>query len=90
MKYEDEIREALSALADLLAEAGETTWATAFEGLRNEFEIDPEMVISKIHAIYGGMGSFNDIVLHKNGTPLYEENSLLSRYRKQLYVWIHE
>jgi hypothetical protein len=35
--------------------------------------------------LYGGMGSFNDIVLHKNGIPLIRENDELDDLRHKLY-----
>ena len=32
------------------------------------------------------MGSFNDLVLHKNGTPLIQENIELDSLKNNLYL----
>lgn len=38
--------------------------------------------------MYGGMGSFNDIALYKDGTILKSENTKLSKLSEQLYSLI--
>lgn len=90
MKNEDEIKGVLFALETLFESAGEISWSRGIRALRNEFEIDPKTAMSKIHALFGGMGSFNDLILHHEGHPLFKENEALSRYRRQLYILIHE
>ncbi|WP_438826910.1 DUF6966 domain-containing protein [Salmonella enterica] len=35
--------------------------------------------------LYGGMGSFNDLVLHKAGIPDKDENNKLDLLRHELY-----
>jgi hypothetical protein len=41
--------------------------------------------IREIMNLYGGMGSFFDLVLTKNGVPLKEENIELASYENLLY-----
>lgn len=44
----------------------------------------------KILSMYGGMGSFNDLVFHKDGKPLGKENDELDVLRRELYKQITE
>ncbi|MGE4350240.1 MAG: hypothetical protein AB7D28_10825 [Candidatus Berkiella sp.] len=39
-----------------------------------------------IVSVYGGMGSFSDLVLHKSRMPLQEENDKLEQLRHDLYI----
>lgn len=90
MKNEDEIKEILSAVATLLEGTGEASWSQRFRHLRNAFEMDSKEATIKIRALFGGMGSFNDLVLQQNGRLLFEENEILSNHRKRLFTLIHE
>lgn len=46
-----------------------------------------DQVIKKIINIYqGGMGSFNDLVLHKDRKMLMDENEKLEKLRRDLYI----
>lgn len=48
-------------------------------------EYDPKDVSRKIKAVYGGMGSFNDLVLHREGKMVYADNEKLGKLRHQLF-----
>ncbi|MCK5241337.1 hypothetical protein KAR34_02685 [bacterium] len=48
-------------------------------------EIIKKNVARKILRQYRGMASFSDVVLHKNGVPLKEENDEFNAARKRLY-----
>lgn len=77
----------LRRISTLLGEHGETTWATAFDDLVDRYAESPKSTKAGIRSLYGGMGSFNDIVLHgSDGLPLREENERLDRLRRQLYA----
>lgn len=79
-------QEYCTKISKLLKETGETTWTEHFENFTGEFEIsDTHSVLKKIIGIYGGTGSFNDLVLYKNGIPCVEENNELSELREGLY-----
>ena len=76
----------LKRIAELLASHGEPTWAASFEHFASEFDESPELAKGRIRSVFGGMGSFNDIVLHgPNGVPLGPENEELDRLRSELY-----
>jgi hypothetical protein len=48
-------------------------------------QIEEEELAGKIIDLYGGMGSFFDIVLTKSGKPLIEENDKLSQLKNDLF-----
>lgn len=81
----DEIRKTVANIACILSSNDEHTWAKSFERLGTELDSDYESSIRKLKGLYGGMGSFNDIVLHKNGRPLIQENDELDDLRHTLY-----
>jgi len=48
---------------------------------------DLEKLAKEIRPIFGGMGTFGDLVLHKNPTtPLIDENNKLSRLKTKLFI----
>jgi hypothetical protein len=81
----NEIKKTVIEIASILSSNDEASWAKAFEKLGNELDIDYESSIYSLKGFYGGMGSFNDIVLHKNGMPLIRENDALDELRHLLY-----
>ena len=42
-------------------------------------------LVEKILKLYGGMGSFNDLVLYKNGVLCKKENNILDELRNKFY-----
>ncbi len=73
--------------AALLREHNETNWADALENLAAEYPESPEATTAKIRAMYGGMGSFNDVILYgANGHPLRSENDELDGLRSRLFA----
>lgn len=75
----------LETLAVLLRKANEHDWARACECRSDEFGENPAEAIRAILAMYGGMGSFNDLVLYESGEFLVAENDELDRLRTQLH-----
>lgn len=74
-------------IADLLSKNNEPDWANALKRLTLEFDADPVVGRGRVLALYGGMGSFNDIVLYdKQGQPLQVENDELSGLRTELHA----
>ncbi len=69
----------------MMKEFDQTSWADAFARLAVEYKQEPEMVSGKIVALYGGMGSFNDIIFFRGGKVAAEENERLDSLRKRLY-----
>ncbi|AWH84708.1 hypothetical protein HYN59_06050 [Flavobacterium album] len=85
------IKEHCVKIYELLKEAGESGWSNGFRGLIAELEANENIsVYRKIISIYGGAGSFNDLVLYKNGAVCSEENNELDRLRNGLYNKIAE
>ncbi len=46
---------------------------------------DPEEAIYRLHSLFGGMGSLNDVVLQKNGKPLVAPNKRFNQLSNTLY-----
>lgn len=85
-----DIQITLAKMAELLRVGGINSWAQALETMRDEVGGDPARASAKILAMYGGMGSLNDLVLYKDGQPLARENSELDALRSKLYALCHE
>ena len=81
----NEIKKTVIDIANVLSSNDEDSWAKTFEKLSSELDFDCESSIFSLRKLYGGMGSFNDIVLHKNGIPLIRENDELEDLRHKLY-----
>lgn len=81
------IPDILMQLACLLDAHGEGEWANAFRGFLEEYHHEPEQVKGRIRSVYGGMGSFNDVILHRpDGMPMHDENTELAQLRTLLFV----
>ena len=70
----------------LLLRCNVATWEKTIDELikllkTGEYEKASRIVMS----IFGGMGSFSDIVLYENGQVLYDENNLLDKLRNELF-----
>lgn len=75
----------LARMEELLRKGASLTWANAIATCRKELPDKPEPTAAKIIGMYGGMGSFNDIVLYENGQPLASENIEFDELRERLY-----
>ena len=74
-------------LKTLLEKSGEEHWANVFDKMAfnlQENEINREM-INDLLKMYGGMGSFNDLILYLRGVPEVEQNNYLEYLRTGLY-----
>ena len=80
------IEKLLTKIADLLDAHGEADWAQSFRNFLSDYNSEPEVTKGKIRSVYGGMGSFNDIILYgSNGMPLRDENNELDQMRSELF-----
>jgi len=79
----------IEQIIDLLVSVRESNWADAFKSFRrrldNSDSESTETLRSDILRIYGGMGSFNDLVLYQEGQPLIKENQALDKLRMELF-----
>lgn len=71
-------------ISKLLKEANHEK-SKAFIQLGNLYVTHKEEAVSSIKKLYGGMGSFNDLVLYKDGKVDTEANEKLSALRENLY-----
>lgn len=86
MKSSTSTSEMLTRIAELLATHGEDEWAKSFEVFAYEFDLSPADTKRRIRSVYGGMGSFNDVILHgPYGIPLCDENDELAQLRSELF-----
>lgn len=85
----ENIQVILYRTAELLRLAELADWARAFEKFHGEMATDPSATIGNILSLYGGMGSFNDLILYRNGKLLGNENNELDALRSQLYDMCH-
>lgn len=78
-------------ITGLLSDLGEDSWLRSFEYFIAELEEHEDTAVyRKIISIYSGAGSFNDLVLYRDGKICIEENNELSRLRSSLYNSIAE
>jgi hypothetical protein len=84
-----ELDELLLKISKHLRANGIISWSDSFERLyeeakqyKGDYDID---FLMKIKSLFGGMGSFNDIVLSKDHKPLIAENIELDGLSDQLY-----
>lgn len=80
-----ETQAVLEEIIALLRENGAEDWTRSFEGAHALLDQDPAAARSDIKSLFGGMGSFNDLVLHRNKQPLIEENRKLAAEKDKLY-----
>lgn len=69
----------------LLEEIDHSEKSDTFVRLANQYVTDKNKALSNIRSIYGGMGSFNDMILYKEGKADVEANEKLSALREGLY-----
>ena len=67
--------------------AGEAEWSIALERIRAKHSGTPpdQTAIREILALYGGMGSLNDLVLYDQGRVLVQETERLDTLRRKLF-----
>ncbi|WP_312776794.1 DUF6966 domain-containing protein [Pseudescherichia sp.] len=81
----NDVRKLITDIVKILRENDEKYWADIFEKHSVELSYNYDECLYKLRGLYGGMGSFNDLVLHQSGIPLKDENNELDLLRKELY-----
>lgn len=79
------IKELLVQITSLLLENNQNGWAEKFDSFSQKLDTDYDNTLREIKLTFGGAGSFNDVVLHKDGKILISENRELSNLQDQLY-----
>lgn len=82
---EKEIRQILLEIIELLEIVGEYNWITTFKRLYADNVTSRKDWLREIKNMFGGMGSFTDLVLMRNGVFCIEENNKLDQLRDRLY-----
>lgn len=91
----DNLRQILNHTIIHLKSVDEQNWSNNLKNslaryVQMSTTYEEQMILYDLLKIYGGMGSFNDLVLHRDGIPLLEENDVLDELRHKLYVLAHE
>ena len=81
----NEIKKIVKDVIKILLDNGEISWARYFERCLRQLDNEYHEGVYNIRSSYGGMGSFNDLVLHNQGRPLKKENEMLNDLREKLY-----
>jgi len=84
-----ELELVLTRMTELLRLGSRGNWSDALEKQRSALSTDPTATASRILAMFGGMGSLNDVVLYKDGQPMANENRELAALRSRLYDLCH-
>ena len=79
------IKEYCLKISQLLVGTNNSDKSDTFVWLANNYDADKKDTLSKIKSMYGGMGSFSDMVLYKNGEVDFERNDELNTLREGLY-----
>ena len=61
-------------------------WDQTFERLTDAWCSDPEQGKSAIRRLFGGMGSFNDLVLQHDGSMPQEDNDEMDQLRRKIFT----
>jgi hypothetical protein len=79
----------LNEIHELLLKANEINGADYIKQIKNEFETsspdDLKFLIRKALNIFGGSGSFSDLVLYEKESPNIELNDILNNLRIKLH-----
>ena len=79
------IKKTCEEILVILKKVDNKSWQKVFEKFIQDFEnIEKGILKREIRIIYKGMGSFNDLVLSKDGIISIEENIELDELRKEL------
>jgi hypothetical protein len=80
-----ELIDLLSETEDLLFLVNEKGWANVIRGLKERADVDLDEAKLQLRQLFGGMGSFNDLVLQANGQLFDTENDRLNELRNKLF-----
>ncbi|MCW8932604.1 MAG: hypothetical protein OQL19_20515 [Gammaproteobacteria bacterium] len=80
----------LKKISKLLISVDETNWNKTFIYFINKEHIiktenEKNFLLNKILKIYGGLGSFSDLVIYVEGQVMIKENIKLETFRKELF-----
>ncbi|MCL6723204.1 DUF6966 domain-containing protein [Enterobacter sp. J706] len=83
-----DIHNVLNKIIELLVACNESIWSKRLIYFREHLDSDYDQTLLGIRTIFGGSGSFNDLILQNNGKMLRAENNALSELSDKLYSLI--
>ncbi len=86
----EDIKLILIKMLALLKLSNAKDWEKAIQKLSYEILGMPNETKREILSLYGGMGSLNDLVLHKDEYPLRKENDEFDSLKTQLFDLCHK
>ena len=72
-------------MRQLAQRGGDAHTMRALEKVETLIDEDMEVAVKKIMAMYGGLGSLNDVILYEGNKPLIAENTEFDALRTELY-----
>lgn len=89
MRLHPEVEDLLNGMRELerfLATHGEAFWSKNIKQAADEVEKSDAHGLGRFLRMFGGMGSLNDVVLHRDGQPLKAENDQLDLMRSRAWT----
>ncbi|MGU3486427.1 DUF6966 domain-containing protein [Enterobacter bugandensis] len=83
-----DIHTLLNKIIELLVSCDESVWSKRLTYYREHLNSDYDHTVLAIRSIFGGAGSFNDLILQNNGIMLRAENNTLNELSDELYSLI--
>lgn len=80
-----EAKAIVAAIREILEQCGENEWSKTFKYFGDRMDAEGEDVKREIRSIYGGMGSFGDVVVYREGRADRFLNDKLDALRHRLY-----
>lgn len=81
----ESLKSAIQKMVDIFNRYQYSNWANRFLKIQRTIEFDEPQGIREVLSLYGGMGSLNDVVLHREGVPLVAENNELEELKTVLH-----
>ncbi|WP_404825218.1 DUF6966 domain-containing protein [Brevundimonas poindexterae] len=72
-------------IEDVVRGGGAARWANQVSRCADIVERSDGYGVERFLQLYGGMGSINDLSLHRNGVPLVEENDRLGQLLSEAF-----
>ncbi|MCT4648344.1 MAG: hypothetical protein N4A74_25375 [Carboxylicivirga sp.] len=80
------IKELSIEILELLEKNNEKSWSLVFKKIVDDCDSsDIKTLKRSILKYYGGMGSFNDLIIYKDGKVFIDENNRLDDLRSKLF-----
>jgi hypothetical protein len=93
MESKSKLDDIIKEIIPLLEFSEEDFWVSYFKNIQQQLAIienEENACDSILNAFQGGMGSLNDLVLHKNGKPLVNENNKMDKLKDKLFDYCME